>query len=83
MKMMTVYLSDADEKRLARIRKLRYGDGPITEEQLIKKAIATYWFFAEERAQKEKPLQEEKADRRLREESMGVTDSWRDYDDND
>lgn len=81
MKMITVYLSDGDEKRLARIRKLRhYQNEDITDEHLIQNAITTYWLAAEQRANKKVKTQEELADRRLREENMGITDDWREYD---
>lgn len=77
MKMITVYLSDGDEKRLARIRELRFPQKEVTDEQLIKNAISTYWLASEERTDKEKKTV---ADRRLREENMGITDNWREYD---
>jgi hypothetical protein len=77
MKMITVYLSDGDEKRLQRSREVRYPNTDISNEHLIKNAISVYWLFSEKGMGLS---QEEKADKRLREENMGLTDSWRDYD---
>lgn len=82
MKMITVFLSDADEKRLKRIKELRYPLTDITEEKLIRNVISTYWLAFEQRADKEKAKspQEQRADQRLREENMGITDDWREHD---
>ncbi len=79
MKMTTVYLSSTDEKRLNRIRELRYPNQEVSDEKLIKSAISAYWAACE--LQKANTLQEADADRRLREENMGITDSWREYND--
>jgi hypothetical protein len=80
MKMITVFLSDTDEKYLARIKELRCPNVEVTDEELLKRGLVTYWLASEQRAKEAKTPQEERADKRLREESMGLTDNWREYD---
>ena len=49
MKTVEIILTDADLKRIARIRKLRYYTAYTpTDEEIIRTALFTYWIASEE-----------------------------------